>query len=183
MRISHSHRRTRRPAVRPLFHQPRRSALCVFELILWFPVFLMFLLSVIEFGLIFGQLKQVAVASRAGAKVAAESLPISMTAIQDAVDHQLQSAGIGSSCNIVLVHNVPGGGASPQTTGTCDCNTPFGPTLPAGTLLGGGGSSGSVRVTVCVRLTQLSPDFLNTLGFSIANFNAEHTTTYVHEQP
>lgn len=140
-------------------------------------------MSTIEFGLIFGQLKQVAAASRAGAKVAAESLPISMTAIQDAVDHQLQSAGIGSSCNIVLVHNVPGGGASPQTTGTCNCSTPFGPTLPNGTLLGGGGLSGSVRVTVCVRLTQLTPDLLNTLGFSISGDMVEHTTTFAHEQP
>jgi len=154
------------------------------ELILWFPVFLIFLLAVIEFGLILGQLKQVALASRAGAKAAAESFPISMANVQTAVDHQLESAGIGDSCNIILVHNVPGGGFSPQMTGTCDCSSPTSPPQPTGTLLSDLVThSGTVRVTVCVRLSQLTPDLLSTLGFSTSGDMVEHTTTFVHERP
>lgn len=144
----------------------------------------MFLAAVIEFGLILGQLKQVTLASRIGAKIAAESFPISMAAIQTAIDRQLESAGMGDSCNIILVHNVPGGGPSPQSSaGSCGCTSPTTPALPTGTLLSGGGFSGSVRVTVCVTLTQLSPDLLGTLGFSIAGDTVEHTTTFVHERP
>ena len=164
--------------------RPRRSAVCILELILWFPVFLIFLLAVIEFGLILGQLKQVALASRAGAKAAAESFPISMANVQTAVDHQLESAGIGDSCNIILVHNVPGGGFSPQMTGTCDCSSPTSPPQPTGTLLSDLVThSGTVRVTVCVRLSQLTPDLLSTLGFSTSGDMVEHTTTFVHERP
>jgi Flp pilus assembly protein TadG len=186
MRIS---RRTRRPSraqsAFSLRGLPRRSAVCVLELILWLPVFLIFLLAVIEFGLILGQLKQVALASRVGAKMAAESLPISMAAVQNEVDRQLESAGMGASCSIILVHNVPGGGASPQTTGGgCNCTSPTSPTLPTGTLLSDNVThSGSVRVTVCVKLTQLTPNLLSTFGYSISNGTVQQTTTFVHEHP
>jgi hypothetical protein len=158
------------------------------ELILWFPVVLMFLCGVIEFGLILGQLKQVALASRLGARVAAEmsqaALPTAVGTVRTALERHLNSAGM-TSCSVILTHNVPAVGGTTQTDGSCPgagCSVPDTlPPLPNGTVLAGGGNSGSVRVTVCVPLTELSPDLLGTLGFSIGTRRATHTTTMAYE--
>jgi hypothetical protein len=155
----------------------------IFELIVSLPILLIFLAAVVEFGVIFVGIKQVALASRAGAKVAAEAagLNTAMTntvamAARDAADDQLETAGFGpdASAGLTLRHNVSGGGVS--TLGSCI--DPTSPALPA-TLPTSG--SGHVRVTVCINVSKLAPDLLSIFGFSIAGYFVEETTTYPHE--
>jgi Flp pilus assembly protein TadG len=156
----------------------RRGGAVTFELIVTLPILVIFLAAVIEFGLILANTKQVALASRLGAKIAAESgAPFNsgtLAAIRTAVDRQLEAAGFGAaaSAGVTLQHNVAGGGSSPQVSG--DCPAPSSPPLPAD-------GSGSVRVTVCVELSKLTPDLLSSFGFSIAGKFVESTTTYPYE--
>ena len=161
----------------------RRSAVIIFELIVSLPILLIFLAAVVEFGVIFVGIKQVALASRAGAKVAAEAggLNTAMTSsvamsARDAADRQLETAGFGpdASAGLTLRHNVSGGGVSTQG----NCADPTFPALPSALPTSG---SGHVRVTVCIDVSKLAPDLLSMLGFSIAGFSVEETSTYPHE--
>lgn len=159
--------------------RPKRRGVVTFELIVTTPILLIFLAAVIEFGLILANTKQVALASRVGAKVAAEDsrLPGSTSDVNDdvetAVNRQLQAAGFGASgtSGVTLRHNV-GGGSVSDTNGTCA--DPTSPALPTD-------GSGSVRVTVCVELSKLTPDLLSMFGFSTSGKTVEVTTTYPYE--
>jgi hypothetical protein len=156
----------------------RRRGVVTFELIVTLPILIIFLAAVIEFGLILANAKQVSLASRAGAKIAAESPapfgPGTLAAIRAAVDRQLETAGFGpnASVGISLQHSISYGGATPQTSG--DCSSPGSPSLPTG-------GDGAVRVTVCVELSKLTPDLLSTFGFSTSEKTIEATTTYPYE--
>jgi Flp pilus assembly protein TadG len=75
----------------------------VLELILFLPVLFLLLCAVVEFGLIQANLVHLASASRAGAKLAAESVGIEgstpkdlVLKIQASLDRHFQSAGLGS---------------------------------------------------------------------------------------
>jgi hypothetical protein len=157
----------------PTWGSARRGGAVLVEFLLVMPILLVALAGVIEYGLILSNLQQVALASRVGAKVASEQpTPLDITAIHAAVDQQLKSAGFSGACRVILQHNVPGGGPSPQTTGACDCNMPLTPGTPATT------HGRFVRVTVCVELSELTPDLLDFFGFSVAGRLVEETTTY-----
>ena len=149
-----------------------------FELIVTLPIVIIFLAAVVEFGLILANTKQVSLASRAGAKIAAESgAPFSagtLSAIRTAVDRQLETAGFGpnASVGIALQHTVSGGGPSPQTSGAC--SAPGIPAIPSN-------GHGTVRLTVCVDLSRITPDLLSTFGFSTSGKTVEATTTYPYE--
>jgi Flp pilus assembly protein TadG len=157
-----------------------RPAVCAIEVVLALPIFLVFLLAVVEFGLILANCKQVSLASRVGAKIASESsFPFDATTlvnIRTAVDRQLESAGLGATASgaVVLQHNVAGGGASPQSSGPLSCTAPTDPPLPSD-------GEGAVRVTVCVELSKLTPNFLSTFGFSTAGKRVMLTTTYPYK--
>ena len=161
--------------------QPRR-AVSVWELILALPALLVFLAALVEFGLILANTKVVALASRAGAKVAAESstpfTASSVTDVKSAVDAVLGSANM-ESCRVILDHNVPAGSASPMTKGTCssDCTAVPGPPLPPAA----GGTLGAVKVTVCVELSELTPNLLATFGFSTAKRQVREATVFPYE--
>ena len=147
------------------------------ELILTFPVILIVMAGIIEFALIFGNMQQVALASRVGAKIAAESATLNAgtaTDIRTAADRQLHTAGFSSNASggVRLQHNA-GGGSGDFENGTCTVPT-FLPALPTD-------GNGSVRVTVCVPLDELSPDLLSSFGFSISGHTVEMTTTYPYE--
>lgn len=168
----------------------RRRGLIIVELVISLPIIVIFLAAVIEFGLIIVGLQQVSLASRMGAKVAAEDFdlsiggnsPVVVARVQTAVDRVLATGGIGdssgsgNSCTVQLRHNVPPDPPDQVYTagGSCPCTPPttnIPPTAPPY----------YVRVTVCVELSKLSPNFLRTFGFDIANKYAEHTTTYPYE--
>lgn len=161
-----------------------RRGLLVIELILAFPVLFVLLLAIIEFGLILANLKHIEFASRVGAKVASEesagTLPTAVTTVKGKVDKVLSAIGI-DSCQVILEHNVPdpgcvSGGAS-QTLGSCaKCSTPS-IALPSTTAVEGG----AVRVTVCVELSEVTPDLLSSYGFSTANRAVIASTTYPYK--
>lgn len=159
----------------PRYKTDRRAprAVVVVELILMLPVLLVFLIALIEFGLILANTKVVALASRNGAKLAAESPAFSITQVTNVVNASLATANI-QSCKVILEHNVVAGGPSPLTSGTCNCSAPSIPTLP-------GGSQRAVRVTVCVELSQLTPNLLTAFGFTTANRTVSESTLYPYE--
>jgi Flp pilus assembly protein TadG len=155
------------------------SGVTILELILILPVIIIFLLAVVEFGLILANLKFVPAASRAGAKVYAEfpaaalTNIATLTAVEDAINDSLAPANL-TACRVILEHNV--GGPGSIQNGTCACTPPAGPAMP---VLAGG----SVRVTVCVELSQFTPNLLGLFGFSTTGRVVQSTTTFPHEGP
>ena len=123
----------------------------------------------------FANLQTVELASRTATKAAAESAQadvLSGTAITNAravADQVLATAGL-TSTGVVLEHTVAGGSGS-FTSGTC--TAPGTPAIPAQ----------GVRVTVCLNLSQLTPDLLTSFGFSTAGRTVHQTTTMRFEGP
>jgi Flp pilus assembly protein TadG len=162
---------------RQLLYQRRsRRAGVTLELILGLPVLVIVLLIVVELGLIMGNSKHVAAASREGAKLAAEAATLNpgntaaVTAmIRVAIDRRLASAGLGNAATrgVTLRHTVGGGGSA--TSGSCP--DPVVPVLP----------NDAVRVTVCVEMTRLSPNLLSIFGFDLTGRVVRSTTTYDYE--
>ncbi len=154
------------------------------ELILTFPIWLIFLLAIIEFGQILSNQQQVALASRVGAEEASQTAVLPLTggspvpaSVLGAIDQQLASSGI-SACRVILEHNVvpspPPVIPVPVTlsSGTCHYDPPA-TELPL--------VRQYVRVTVCVELAELTPDLLGMFGFDISNRTVQHTTTFRYE--
>lgn len=165
-----SRTRRLRPAASP------RRGVSTLELIIGLPILIILLLAIVEFGLIMSKLQQVALASRTGAAVAAQQSSFNVAAIKNQVDRQLATAGImAPSCEVLLQHNVEVG--SPTTlssgSGTCSCTSPSTPALPSSSVV----PDGCVRVTVCIALSALTPDLLNTLGLSLSGKVVQQTTT------
>ncbi len=159
-----------------LKRRPRPRGGVTLELILALPLLVIVLLAVIEVGLILANFKHVAAASREGAKMAAETVGLSpgttaatAAQVRSAVDRRLEAAGLGASASqgVTVRHTVTAAGAA--TNG--DCSDPVVPALPDAT----------VRVTVCVALTRLSPNLLGAFGFDLAGQTIEHTTTWDYE--
>lgn len=149
----------------------RRAGIIV-EFLLAFPILLIAVLVLVEFGVIMANLKQIAAISRDGAKLAASTAPLNAataTLIRARVDRDLESAGYGASASagVTLRHTV--GGTAVFTDGTC--SDPVTPAMP----------SDAVRVTVCVELTEFTPNLLSTFGFDITGRVAEHTTTFEYQ--
>lgn len=165
--------------------QPRRAVVTL-ELILGLPILIIFVFAVIEFGLIFATIDQVAYASRFGAKLASEQAgAFDVDALRTEIDQYLQTAGLQTgACRAILQHNVTMGmgmrGASPQSSppgmGGCDCTAPT-DNLPTTT------GTSFVRVTVCVPLKDNVPDLLCGFGFSLEDCVIEQTTTFRYELP
>jgi hypothetical protein len=150
-----------------------------FELLMALPVLLILMTAVLEYGLILANLKYLPLASRAGAKVLAETPrwqlmhgPSTLVQVSQAVEDSL-SAGDIVACRVLAEHNVDGGWR--QEIGSCTGTDPSTPLPPVG--------AGAVRVTVCVELSELTPDFLGWIGFSTAGRVAQATTTFPYEDP
>lgn len=159
---------------------PRRSAVTVVETIIWLPVLLIVLLSIVEFGSIMLGISQVEAAARFAAAYAADDPngnlmnDSTMASAADAmeirgeVDEVLETAGFGTAATqgVRFRENVgesPGDGST-AVDGTCDPDP-----LPM--------PNDSVRVTVCVPLTSVSPDLLSSFGFSLSGRFIEATAT------
>lgn len=143
--------------------QRKRSAVIMLELILVLPILLFLLSAIVQIGMMLSNLKYVQLAAFEGAKLASvmdrDELSDATPAIKERVDQILQSAGLGESCKIIFRQNVPRVSPGKQTLGDCDCNTSDTNRLPRE-------PNGAVRVIVCVRLSQVSPDMLSFWGFS-----------------
>jgi Flp pilus assembly protein TadG len=164
-----------RPASLP---RHARSGAVALELLLAVPVTVIMILAVIEFSLVFVAAKQVALASRLGAKAAAETANVTTFVtgggLRAAVDRHLLAAGSPGACRVMaefgsgnVFTTVTNNGAIP-----CNCAAPNTP---------GPATATFVRVTVCARLTDFTPDLLGLYGFSIANRALTHSTTFRRE--
>ena len=164
-------------------HMRNRRGAATFELILVLPVLLLMTIGLIEFGVMFANLQQVALASRVGAERASElaSLPTMTSSdpvpleVIEAIEQQLQSSCI-AWCHIRLEHNT----ADPlsqevleSTQGDpCGCEE-FEP-LPEDEIPTGR----YVRLTLTVPLSEVVPSGLTLFGCRL--FSAEqafHSTT------
>jgi Flp pilus assembly protein TadG len=172
-------------------HKASRSGVVTLELILWLPIVMATVLAAIEFGLILVNFKHVQFASRVGAKVAAEefagNLTTSISAVNLKVNKALSAMGM-TNCKVILEQNVPlivgmSGcvtNNTQQSTGVCTNCGPPSTTLPAaGTPSAVPG--GTVRVTVCVELSQLTPDLLSSFGFSTTGKVVNASTAYPYK--
>ena len=145
----------------------------VIELLLSLPIWLIGLLAVVEFGNLFSNLQQVALASRVGADVASRTsaLPNSgsiSSSILSAINDQLSAANITPS-EVILEHNL-GGTYVKLVEGASSLSGPSQQTLPSvGTY---------VRVTVCVPATQLTPNVLRSFGFDALGWDVAESTTF-----
>jgi Flp pilus assembly protein TadG len=143
------------------------------EILLSLPVWLIGLLAVVEFGNLFSNLQQVALASRVGAEVAARTSPLPTSGaiaspILGAINDQLAAANITPSA-VILEHNA-GGTYVKLVDGASSFAGPPPQTLPAvGTY---------VRVTVCVPATQLTPNVLRSFGFDAQAWDLGESTTF-----
>ncbi len=173
-----------RTSLRPT-RDPRGGAVTL-EFIIALPVLLIMLLAVVQFGMFFSGLQQVSLASRVGAEVAAQTdLSASETGdpipsvILNAINAQLSSSAI-SACRIFVEHNLDGPAEDelrePLTSAwTC---TPPATSLP----LDMAGGVYSVRVTVCVPMSEVAPNCLSLFGFNIANRSTQCSTTFRYER-
>jgi Flp pilus assembly protein TadG len=175
---------------RGLAPQARRGV-AVLEFILWTPVFVILLVAIVQFGLIWMNLQQVKAASNAGALIASQLTTAQLSSglnannldlVEDAVQEVLSSANM-TPCRVILEYNPPntcvtGSPGTKATSSSCPaaCNAPAS-SLPSTADIPGG----SVRVTVCVNINQLTPNLLSTFGFSISNRNARMSTTLPYE--
>jgi Flp pilus assembly protein TadG len=159
----------------------RRSAVIVVEFILAFPLFLIFLATVVEFALIIDASQQVAQAARLGAKMAAETANLGngsfdppLTAdtaatIRIAVNRVLENAGFGpnASQGVTLRHTV----GTPNVSTDGSAPDPVSPALPVH----------AVRVSVSVPLSRVTPNLLHSFGFSTNQKTIDITTTFPSE--
>jgi len=161
------------------------------ELILNLPIWLIFLLAIIQFGQVLSNLQQVALASRVGAEEASETATTTITTattvpsnIIEAIEHQLEAAGIvdtggASQCRVILEHNLGGTDQRLDSTGaTCACDPPAAPALPNTVP-----DASYVRVTVCIPFSLVAPNLLDnySCGFSFSSRLIRQTTTFLHE--
>ena len=188
MHINSSNRQT---AYRPKRRDVRRarSGAITLELILCLPVWIIVLAATLEFGLLISRLQQVALAARVGAMEAAQTDGIQEfvafpTGVETVVDRQLQSAKGQSDtieyCRLILEYRLGGTVATPlvQDGNTpCNCQPIDGSDLPFPNTDCGD----YVRVTVCVRMSELAPNLLKVFGFDISGKFVQHTATYAYE--
>jgi hypothetical protein len=176
--------------------QRRRGGITL-EFILALPVLLIAMFAVFQFALFSVGSQQVALASRVGAEAASQiplpnrrqygippMLPCDKVPayVVDAVLQQLRSAGIEPCC-IILEHNANTFPSPPHADHYISPHQVF------VTEFSGGLSQRpdtplppeSVRLTVCVGLSQLMPNCLSTFGFDIRDKTAQHTTVFRHE--
>jgi len=151
------------------------------ELIIALPVWLIVLAATIEFGLFVADVQQLEMASRIGALAASETNPLPNAGgipieITNAIDHQLQTAGL-QSCHVFLEHNVNGPAVTVESGGACTCSPPDPASLPFPT------EGRYVRVTVCVKMTEMTPNLLKVFGLDISNRVVRHASTFRHEGP
>lgn len=184
------------PSERLRRQRPRaRSGVVTLELILFFPVMVILLIAIIEFGIIYQVNKQVAYASRFGAKLAAEITRNQAAAtnlgnydqastpnnLKSRIDQYLLNAGLTISSDVQLQHDACTSGQSQEQVSTpCKCG-PSAPPLPPGetaTAPTDSTAQAYVKVTVCLLLPGNAPNCLSSFGFDLAGRTIQHSTTF-----
>ena len=155
----------------------------IVELVIILPVLILIGLGIVSFGIFYSNRQQVALAARVGAEEASQTAGLDTTSdwdpvpqdILDAITDQLESSCI-QVYEVRLEHNVGGTPVVLRSPGTGTC--PCGPddTLPPCQLLGK-----YVRVTVCVEMEELMPNFLAAFGSSVCGKVAQATTVFHYE--
>lgn len=167
----------------------RRGGVATLEMILVLPVFLIALMAIAQFGLLLSNEQFVEMASRAGTQVASRLTNISETngdpvpaAVLSAVGTELARIGI-TDYSVRLEHNIDFDVIPPITppvigpvivlesfvgTGPTNCPAPSAVALAPNRMY--------VRVTVCVKSTELTPNMLNTYGIDFSIRVSDETT-------
>ena len=161
----------------------KRSAVTAMELLLVTPLLLIFLMAVIQFGVILANLKYLPLASRAGAKVLAETPPANLTSaatftnVKNAVSAVLATGNI-FSCVVILEQNVNATTMPTDPVAPCPCAAPSLPVLPVVSTVK------AVRVTVCVPWSELAHNvnFLSLICFSLSDRTSQSSTLYPYER-
>lgn len=143
-----------------------RQAVLVLELLIVLPLSLVMFFTVVEFGLILSRGNQVLQAAAVGATAASTqgrmpALWLGPDTVA-AVDAQLTTMGLAPSDDnrqVFIEERIMPGPGSHLTTGTFFYVPPDLEQIPPDT----------VRVTVIVRLTQLTPDLLDYANYSVQN--------------
>lgn len=168
---------------RPVPEYPKRRGVIALEVLLLFPILVILVLAVVEFGLIMSAAKHVEFASRQGAKRAAETAdlenfndPSAMNNLKARVDRYLNTAGYTDSCQVILEHAAPGI-ANPLQANPLSADCPCTPEGPDGPL-----PVGAVRVTVCLPMVGNIPNCLSTFGFDITGCVIRQSVVWVYEQ-
>ena len=171
----------------------KRRGLVTLELILWLPIMVIVLMAIIEFSIILQVNRQVAFASRFGAKLASEisraqavspnlgtfNLTATANNLKSRIDILLGNAGLTASCQVLLEHNtcVPTTSQSDPVGAPCACGAS--PTiLAAGETVAPFANEAYVKVTVCVPLLNNVPNVLSTFGFDVTGKTIEHSTVF-----
>ena len=155
-----------RPLARP---GVSRCGALVLELVVVLPILLILLLGVVQFGVFFANMQQVALASRVGALEASQTAALPTTDgvavpqnVVEAIDRQLQTSGI-AVCRVRLEHNVGGSRVALiwPASGVCECepNDHLADPPPGD----------FVRLSICVELAELMPNCLGRLGVDLCS--------------
>jgi hypothetical protein len=151
------YRRARRPS--------QRRATVVLEFIVVLPILVIVLVGIVQFGVFYANMQQVALAARVGAEEASQTGGLAGATdvpanVLMAVNQQLQTAGM-SFCRVRLEHNVGGSQVELYYPSEDACNGGPEEELPAG-----GPPREYVRLTVTVRLGEVMSDNIGCFGFS-----------------
>ncbi len=162
----------------------KKRGVVALEFLLLFPILVILLIAVVEFGLILAAAKHVEFASRLGAKLAAETgnldtfnQPATPNNLKNQVDQYLITAGYTNSCQVILEHNVMGIANPIQpnpTVANCPCVPVYGPigSLPMQ----------AVRVTVCLPMSGNIPNCLSTFGYDVSTCSIRQSAVWIYEQ-
>jgi Flp pilus assembly protein TadG len=161
----------------------RRRAVVTLELILVLPLFLIALMAIAQFGLLLSNEQYLSEASRAGAQVASDITGISEvdgasvpSTVLDAVSVPLSRIGI-ANYSVRLEHNIDTSIPITNPTVVLKSSVGTGPTnSPAPAAVALSPNRTYVRVTVCVRTTELTPNLLNTFGVNFSTRVSDETT-------
>ena len=160
-----------------------RGGIVTLEAIIWLPVLLIMLLSIVEMGLLLVGTMHISMASRVAAHEVAETpglTPATTSAVaanvRQVVDLYLENAGYGSSASagIRIQHNIGGGGSAED--GVCPEDND--PALPPITV----DSTRAVKVVVCAEATTVAPNCLFVFGFDITPSTVSIATTLPYEE-
>ena len=161
----------------------RRGGIVTFEAIIWLPVMLIMLLSIVEMGLLLVGTMHVSMASRVAAHEVAETPGLSpgntaavAAAVRPIVDLYLENAGYGpnASAGVRIQHDINGG----ESAADGECEEDNDPLLPPITVP----ETLAVKVVVCVDATTVAPNCLFTFGFDIAPCTVSVATVYPYEE-
>lgn len=153
----------------------RTRGAIVVEFLLAFPVALIFLLAIVEFGIILANLEQVEMAAYEGAKTAArmdrDHIPHAIDHLEYRVNRSLNTSRIGPACGVEFRHNIPDASHRKQHRWRHHRRDLRHKPLPENK------NVAAVQCTVCVPLSQLGPDLLPFVGFSLRKRYATATKT------